>query len=266
MDFILNKEPGKAPHLYLPSFGGGKARAIFTTRCGGVSQGPYTSLNLGFHTGDSPEAVTTNRHLLARSLGIKEERFFTLSQVHGDRVVVIDTERDLMMKKGTAADGVITSLKNTAVAICCADCQAIYLYDPVKEVISVAHAGWRGNVARIALNCLQEMTRVYGSRPQDCCAALSPAAGDCCYEVGDQVYTAVRDAFPGSWQNLMVHKDHGKWHLSLSRANALVLMDAGVMKENIFVSNLCTICRQDLFFSYRGSAGVTGRMAAILIQ
>lgn len=267
MEFVLKQQQGKLPYLYLPHFGGGVARALFTTRLGGVSKGCYSSLNLGYHTGDQPDAVTANRKLVARALDIEDDRFFVVNQVHGERVLVIESEAEFLAKKGSMADAMVTHLKNVALTILCADCQAVYLYDPERQVISIAHAGWRGTVARVAARCLQEMSRVYGCRPQDCQAALSPAVGSCCYEVGDNVYAAAKEAFPCLWQGLLAEKeDGGRWYFNISQANSLVLQDAGVRKENIFISELCTVCCQDLFFSHRGSKGVTGRMAAVLIQ
>lgn len=266
MDFVLNNEPGQLPYLYLPGFGEGKVRAVFTTRHGGVSRAPYSSLNLGYHTGDDADAVTANRRLVADALHIEVDRLITLKQIHSDRVVVLEREEDLKLKKGSSGDALITHLSNVAISILCADCQAIYLYDPKTRVIAVAHAGWRGAVAKIAAKCLEEMSKVYGSRPADCYAALSPAAGSCCYEVGEDVYQAIKEAFPKIFRELLEEKGNGKWFFNISQTNCLVLQDAGVLRENISISSFCTICRQDLFFSYRGSHGETGRMAAILIQ
>ncbi|MEG3068561.1 MAG: peptidoglycan editing factor PgeF [Syntrophaceticus schinkii] len=253
--------------LSVPAFSWQRgARAFFTTRLGGVSRGCYSSLNLGYHTGDQTDAVTVNRRLAAQTLGINDERFVTVDQVHGDRVLAIESERDVVAKKGSMADAMVTHLQDVALTILCADCQAVYIYDPLQRVIAVAHAGWRGTVTRVAANCLQVMAHLYGSRPRDCRTALSPAAGFCCYEVGESVCAAVKEAFPGLWQGLLAKKDTDRWHFNISQANSLVLQDAGVIKENICISKLCTICRQDIFFSHRGSKGATGRMAAVLVQ
>ncbi|MGB4215482.1 MAG: laccase domain-containing protein, partial [Thermacetogeniaceae bacterium] len=130
MDFVLKNELGQLPYLYLPGFGEGKVRAVFTTRRGGVSRGCYSSLNLGYHTGDDADAVTANRRLVTDALNIGEDRLITLNQVHSDRVVVLEREEDLQLKKGSRGDGLITHLSNVAISILCADCQAIYLYDP----------------------------------------------------------------------------------------------------------------------------------------
>jgi hypothetical protein len=266
MGFIL-KQQGGLLCFSLSDFGEGGPRALFTTRLGGVSRGCYSSLNLGYHTGDQPDAVTANRRIVASALNIEQGRLFTVKQVHGDQVLAIRSEADIISKKGGMADAVITHLQNVALTILCADCQAVYLYDPRRRLIGVAHCGWRGAVARVAARCLQEMYLLYGSKPHDCLAALSPAAGPCCYEVGEDVFMAVKEAFPSCRQGLLTEKkDNGRWNFDITQANFTVLQDAGVRKENIFISKLCTICRQDLFFSHRGSKGATGRMAAVLIQ
>lgn len=262
--FILHENTGLVPYFSIPKLGD-DVQAFFTIRYGGSSRGPYRSLNLGFQTGDSPVAVATNRRLLAAALGFQEDRFFTLNQVHSDRVVVVRNEDDLHQKKGTDADAVVTNLSNVVLTCFFADCQGIYLFDPVHRVIALAHAGWRGTVARIAAKCLQLMSLVYGSRPENCLAALTPAAGICCYQVGEDLCSMVRGAFPGKGESLLVVKEDGRRYFSLSRANKLVLIGAGIRENNIFDSGLCTICRQDLFFSHRGSGGRTGRMAALLM-
>ncbi len=264
MEFVMQQE--ELPYFLISDFGGNKGiRAVFTTRHGGLSRGPFASLNLGFHTGDSPVSVAANRRLLCRSMGISDEQLHTTNQVHGDHVLVIKERKGTGRREVIDADAQVTSVQGIALTCLVADCQAIYLYDPVHRVIGLAHAGWRGAVARIALKCVEKMAQEYGTDPKDCLAALSPAAGPCCYEVGEEVIEAVRKAFPGDWRQLLDPVGEDKWKFDLWGANVLVLHETGLKGENITVSGLCTICRQDLFFSYRGSRGVTGRMAAILI-
>lgn len=260
MGFVF-RESG-LPYFAIARFEEMGARAIFTTRNGGVSRGPFRSLNLGFHTGDNPEAVAANRELLCRSLGIAAEQLYTTRQVHGAAVAVID---EGYRKDAVEADAQITAVEGIALMCLVADCQAVYIYDPVNRVIALAHAGWRGAVAGIALKCLERMADVYGTKPHDCLAALSPAAGLCCYEVGEEVVDAVKKAFPRDWRFMLSKNEEGSWMFDLSKANACCLLEAGVEERNIIFSSYCTICRQDLFYSYRRSRGVTGRMAAVLM-
>ncbi|MDH7576432.1 MAG: peptidoglycan editing factor PgeF [Bacillota bacterium] len=265
MEFVLKEEPGKVPYLLIPGFGGkAHVRAIFSTRHGGVSKGPFSSLNLGFHTGDFPTRVAANRRILYKTLGLTDDQIHTTEQVHGDRVLVIKERQDLAAHVLVQADAQVTALRGVALTGFFADCLAVYLYDPVGKVIGLAHAGWRGTVGGIARKCVEAMKQHFGSEPGRCFAALSPAAGPCCYEVGKMVADAVKEVFPEDW-GLLLPAGEGKWKLDLWRANFEVLHEMGIKRENIIVSTCCTICRQDLFFSHRGSEGITGRMAALLI-
>jgi len=279
MDFTLQTEPGPVPYLSLPGFGGGRGghpvNLIYTTRHGGVSTGAYAELNLGMSAGDDPELVAENRALLCSTLGLDVQKLSIVKQVHSDRVVVVDK-----IGNGASpiieADAQVTDIPGLTLFGLFADCLAVCLYDPGHGVIGLAHAGWRGTVAGIARKTVKVMAERYGSLPGDCQAALAPAAGPCCYEVGNEVAEAARAVFPAEWAVLRPRgRDTGrngrmpgnqeKWTFDLWEGNARWLQEAGLKRENIIISRLCTICRQDLFFSYRGSGGRTGRMAALMV-
>jgi YfiH family protein len=260
----INETPGQVPYLTFPGFGAG-VRAVFTTRHGGVSSGVYASLNLGYNSGDDRSLVDANRRLLYQSLSLGEPQVSRMNQVHGDRVLVIRSTAALNGPEVPDADAQVTALPHVALLCLLADCQGIYLFDPVQRVIGVAHAGWRGTVAGIAGKCAGTMGSEFGSRASNLRAVLSPSAGPCCYEVGAEVQKAFRDRFPTSYCEMLRPSVENKWKLNLWQANIRILQEAGLARENITVSGLCTICRQDLFYSYRGSAGKTGRMAALLI-
>jgi YfiH family protein len=207
--------------------------------------------------------------------------------VHSDRVLLLRDDGDLA-ERGIAvpgadgynecnvnpvdpaaappeADAQITAIPGVALLCLVADCCAVYLFDRRQRVIALAHAGWRGMVAGIGAKCLALMASEYGTRAEDCLAALSPCAGPCCYEVGEEVYEEVRRRFPGEWEDLLHPTRPGHWRLDLAEANLWVLQQAGVSRENIIASRQCTICCSDLFFSHRGEGGVTGRMGAVLM-
>jgi hypothetical protein len=279
MEFVL-QEQGTAPYLTLPGFGGDRGnqrvRLVFTTRHGGVSTGPYAELNLGMNTCDDPALVIENRKLLCSTLSLDVNQLSIVKQVHSDRVVVVDEDRG---STGPAieADAQVTAMPGVPLFGLFADCLAIYLYDPVNGVIGLAHAGWRGTVAGIAGKTVAMMTERFGVRPEHCLAALAPAAGPCCYEVGDDVAEVAGRVFPPEWNVLRPRTrdegmggrtpgNQGKWTFDLWSGNAGWLVKAGLRRENIIISGFCTICRQDMFFSYRGSGGTTGRMAAVIIM
>jgi YfiH family protein len=279
MEFELQSAPGTVPYLTLPGFGGDQGnqmvRLVFTTRRGGVSTGPYAELNLGISAGDDPELMAENRRLLCSTLGLDVDRLSIVKQVHSDRVVVVDEDRN-SDSPVSEADAQVTATPGIPLFGLFADCLAVCLYDPVNGVIGLAHAGWRGTVAGIARKTVVVMAEKFGSRPEDCHAALAPAAGPCCYEVGDEVAEAARAVFPAGWNvlrprsgdvciNGRTPENQGKWTFDLWSGNTGWLQEAGLKRENIIISRFCTICRQDLFFSYRGSGGRAGRMAALMV-
>lgn len=265
MPFLLrNDECEKIFWFEVTGLGPG-VRAYFTTRRGGVSRGPYASLNLGFSTGDDPLLVWSNRQIICETLGLDPERLQTTRQVHGDRVLVVDEATVSGVVPSVKADAQVTVRPGVALTCLVADCQAVYIFDPVHRVIGLAHAGWRGAAAGIARTCLESMEGCFNTNPADCRVALSPSAGPCCYEVGVEVAGAVREQVPSAEARALTPVSQNRWMLDLSELNMVVLHEAGVKRENITVSGFCTICRQDLFFSHRGSGGLTGRQAAIMM-
>lgn len=263
MEFVLEESSG-VPYFHIPGFGlTGEVQIVFTTRHGGVSKGPFKTLNLGFSTGDCPQNVMKNRAIFYDALKLSESQIAAVCQIHSDKVVSIKQESDILLYSGVGADAQVTALKNVALLGLFADCLAIFLFDPVNKVIGLAHAGWRGTVLKIADKTLKKMVEDYETDPADCFVALSPSAGPCCYEVGEDVAKSVRKSF-GCCSGLLIPNNKGKWNLDLWNANAKVLQEAGIKKENIIISRICTICNQNMFFSYRGSGGLTGRMAALI--
>jgi len=210
----------------------GGATALFTTRHGGVSEGPYASLNLGRLTGDEDARVDENRARLAGRLGVPWERVRWARQVHGTDVSTGDRAE---------ADGQVTSEAHTPALVFVADCLPIALTGPGG--VAMLHAGWRplaGGIVRYGVEALGGATH----------AVIGPGIGPCCYEVGDEV----RARFPAEAAD-------GR-HLDLKLAARRALREAGV--EHVHDVGLCTSCRPDLFFSHRRDQGVTGRQAGVV--
>jgi YfiH family protein len=139
-----------------------------------------------------------------------------------------------------------------------ADCQPILLYDPVRHVLGLIHAGWRGVALGIAGRAVETMQETFGSRPGDLVAGLGPAIGPCCYTVGQNVAAAMGYALP-DWSKVMHPLQEGAWQFDLPGANAQQLKAAGVRRAE--QAGLCTACHTDEFFSHRGDNGHTGRFA-----
>jgi YfiH family protein len=249
--------------------------AVVTTRHGGVSRPPYASLNLGGKTGDEPDYVRENRKRAASLVGRERERLVFARQVHGANVAHVPNGFEGGAFDDT--DALITNAKQTPLVILTADCAAVFLYDTKHNAIGIAHAGWRGTVAGIAAETVEQMGYAFGSQPEDILAGIGPSIGPCCYEVGDEVIFAVEARLPDYTEEILVDPDmasagsfraavnEGHRHFDLWRANELLLIDAGVPEKNIEIARLCTACRTDLFYSHRAEKGVTGRFGGILM-
>lgn len=237
------------PHLSAPHG--------FSTRLGGVSEGPYRSLNVGLSSGDDPERVRRNQQLLSQALGLPVHRL--LSMEHGRRVVVVEEPGE--PPRGWPGDACITARPGVSLMITTADCVPIFFHDPVRRVVGLAHAGWRGTLAGVGEATVAAMQERFGSRPGDLEVAIGPAIGPCCFEVDEDVASKFRGGLDG--EDLLTPVQN-KWTVDLWQANRKRLVRAGVDEDKIRVSRLCTACQPDLFFSYRRDRRVTGRMAAVI--
>lgn len=220
------------------------ARAVFTTRRGGVSRGPYASLNLGRLTGDEDSDVERNRRGVAAELGVRLAYGY---QVHGGVVTRVRVAPD----EGTRpaeADGQATALRGVAPMVLTADCLPVALAG--AGAVAMLHAGWRGLAAGVLEEGVRAVRELGATGPL--VAAIGPAAGGCCYEVGEEVH-GVFAAHP--------HARHGR-NLDLKAIARERLERAGV--QEVHDAGLCTICGDEsLFFSHRRDRGVTGRQAGI---
>lgn len=239
-----------------------------TGRLGGVSKKPYDSLNMALHVGDDPSSVWENRCRFFGALGLRAEELVTPEQVHGSRVVRVSWEDAGRGAReyGTAVpntDALITNEPGLPLMLCFADCTPILFLDPENGAVGIAHGGWKGTVKKIAQKTVMAMTKEFGTKPEDVLAAIGPAIGPCCYEVGDEVAAAFREAFPYHTKEILADVQ-GKTHLNLWQANRLQLIDIGVKSANIDMADTCTACKHQWFYSYRADGGTTGRMAAVI--
>jgi YfiH family protein len=155
-------------------------------------------------------------------------------------------------------DALVTDTPGLPLALMYADCASVFLFDPVRRAIGLAHAGWRGTASEIALRTVETMADAFGSVPGELYAGLGPHIGPCCYAVGPEVVHAF-EKWPGA-----VLKRGDRFHADLGAANRAQLLSAGVLEARITVSTPCTSCHADDFFSYRRE-GTTGRMAAVMM-
>lgn len=242
--------------------------AVVTTRPGGVSAGPYESLNLGLHTGDTGAAVRENRRRAAAALGASPQDLVWAAQTHGTGArLVTAADRghgaDELAGAVPDADVLVTADPGTVLAILVADCVPIVLYDPVAHVLACVHAGWRGTVARVTDAALTAMASL-GTRPADVLAGIGPAVAPERYQVGAEVAEATRRCFGGRPGKILRPDGPGHWRLDLPAANHRILAEAGVPAAGIHVAPQRT--GGGLFFSYReqhpcGRFALLGRLA-----
>lgn len=231
------------------------------TRKGGSSPAPFASLNLGGNVGDDPKAVRSNHERMYAALGVDDARACSVWQVHGVDVVI--AEKPVPGRRWLArADAMMTDHTDIPLSMRFADCTPILLHDPVRGVIAMAHAGWRGTVQGMAAHTVRAMTQTYGSCPADIRAGIGPSIGPRRYQVGEEVVEAAC-AYFGTADGLFRRDPaDGTAYFDLWAANRLDLERAGV--ESVEVAEICTAERTDEFFSHRAEKGRTGRFGAVL--
>lgn len=235
----------------------------FTTRHGGVSTGSQSSLNLAFGRGDSMENVEENIRILSRALGFAPEKLVLTRQTHSDIVRVV-TEADcngLCHRDYPECDALVTNTPGVSLMIYTADCTPLLFHDPVTGAVGAAHAGWRGTVQAIGAKTVEAMVRHFGCDPKNIRAAIGPNIGQCHFETDADVPEAVLAAF-GDEAARYIEKKNEKYHLDLKAINAMVLRRAG--NVHIDISDACTYCSCDRFWSHRVTGGDRGSQGAVI--
>lgn len=241
-----------------------------STRVGGVSRSPFDSLNTGFSVSDDPSCVWENRHRFAAVLGM-DNLAPLLSMNHGHQVAyVMSTPAvpkllDQTVPAPYQADAAITNISNVPLSLTVADCVPVFFYDPVRRCIGLAHAGWRGTVAGIVYETVQQMHKIFSVRPTDLLIGIGPSIGPEAFEVGSEVAKVFEDTFACASEVVRPVGNTDKAFVDLWRANTIMAQRAGVPKNNIQVSGWCTVSHPDLFFSHRRDQGQTGRLLAGIV-
>ena len=242
----------------------------FSTRLGGVSEGYLGSMNLSFTRGDDRERVLENHRRFARALGYDEKKLVFSNQVHLTRFHKV-TEEDCgkgITKESDIIeiDGLVTDKPGIPLITFYADCVPLFFYDPVKQVIAMAHSGWRGTVERIGAKMIAYMKAEYGSRPQDIICAIGPSICQSCYEVSEDVALHFLEVFGDSYgDSLLYRKENGKYQLNLHKACEITLLDAGVKEAHLDVTDLCTCCNPELLLSHRASNVQRWNLAGVMM-
>ena len=223
------------------------------TRKGGVSSPPYDFLNTSYDVGDLTQNVTSNLAIIKNTLGASHLIF--MNQSHGKRVFVFREEHIANKVEPRSVDAVITDIPNIAILVKQADCQGVIIFDPEKRVAANVHCGWRGNAKNILGNVVIRMKHDFGCNGHDLMAAIGPSLGPCCAE-----FVGYENIFPDSFDEFMVRENH----FNLWAVSEWQLVNEGLRKRNIEIAGICTRCRTDLFYSYRGE-GKTGRFGTVVM-
>ncbi len=288
--FRLKRSEDGAAYLQISEFDSRyPVRTFFTVKEGGVSQGVYASLNMGFATKDDRTCVAENRKKVFDFMG--EEGYWEIvpHQIHEKRIACIRAEDtpEALQQKGALTeacqdekraykisfpdtDATVTNRKNVILTSLHADCIPVWLYDPQRHAAGLAHAGWRGTRADIAAETAKKMCVEFGCRMEDIQAVIGPGISECCFEVGPEVAEAFAEIFGAAefygenGESRFCRNDqNGKYHLDLNEINAELLRRAGV--GQVYVTGYCTVCEEELFYSYRRDSGVTGRMCGGIV-
>lgn len=238
----------------------------FLSRIGGVSKAPFYSLNFDTRDGDDSENIEQNKAIAGKLFGFDKERLLTIKQVHGNDVLIIDKPvKNIAELSQMPADAIVTNQCNIAVAILTADCVPIVLVDPVLKVIGIVHAGWRGTAKGVVQKAIEAMTLQFGSQKKNLIAAVGPSIGQCCYKVDEAVAKEFGWEKAKHCSDDFIQKSGDNWRLDLKKANTAQMLQSGILEKNISVENLCTSCRNDLFFSYRKDNKKTGRQLNFIV-
>ena len=257
---VITKKQGTLEYLVAEGI---SVPHCFTTRYGGVSVGDQASLNLAEGRGDSLENVEANFRILGRALGFDAEKIVTTLQTHSDivRVVTKADCRGFLHRNYPECDGLVTNDPGITLVVFTADCTPLLLHDPVTGAVGAAHAGWRGTAKAIGAKVVEAMVESFGCKPENIRAAIGPNIGKCHFETDADVPEAMIEAF-GDEVKRFIEKRGEKYFLDLKEINALVLRRAGV--QHIEISDACTYCESDRFWSHRVTKGKRGSQGAVI--
>lgn len=240
--------------------------AGFSTKNGGASSGDFSSLNLGFHVNDDLEKVRNNRILLGEALRFPVRNWVGAEQTHEAHIEKVG-KKDRgkgSLDYGSSfsrTDGFFTKEKGVLLTLCYADCVPLFFYAPKQGAVAIAHAGWKGSVQKIAAKTV-EMFAKEEIDPKDIYVVIGPSICNKCYVVSEPVIKTVQKALEHRQEKPYNLIRESKYTLDLKMLNELILLEAGIPKENIDRTKYCTSCDENLFFSHRRSGGSTGRMVA----
>ena len=243
-------------------------RHAFSTRLGGISKNEYKSMNLRINCNDKYENVIENYRLFCDATDIDFHSLTFTSQTHTNNVRII-TKKDVGVgihkpQDMNNIDALATNEKGITLVTFHADCIPIFVVDPINKAIGLAHSGWRGTASKIIENLLKAMQKNYLSLPEKLICCIGPGIEKSCFEVDVLVKEEFEKSNISCWNKYIQKKSNEKYLIDLPGLNKQILLDNGVDKNNIVMSDICTKCYSDLLFSHRHTGNSRGTMAAMI--
>lgn len=271
-DPLVLKEREGIPYFTFPSLDStGLVKSAFSTRIGGVSRGQFATMNFNTILGDNPANVEENFRRFCRAAGLDWDRAFRAYQTHTTNILrvtenMVRPGRDFFQKSADPdIDGLVTDVPGTLLIAYFADCVPLYFLDPVHHAIGLSHSGWKGTLNRMGKVTVETMQELYGSRPEDLIVCIGPSICRDCYEVSQDVRDAFAADYSPAWvEQVFIPNERGRYQMDLWMANELILTEAGVTKQHLTVTNICTCCNHEILFSHRYTGGKRGNLCAFL--
>ena len=239
----------------------------FSTRLGGVSDGKFRSMNLLFNKGDRQENVEKNYKLFCSAANFRLSSLVKPKLAHGKNIGVAKKQNMgsgiLRPSDFLDTDGLITNEPGVTIVTSHADCPSIFILDPGERAIGLLHAGWKGTVNKIAYEGVKKLETEFGCKAKNLICCIGPSIGKCCFQVKEDVINKVKEIDFIDIKNVIIENDR-EYLMDLYELNRQILINSGVKKENIIISDLCTMCNKDLFFSHRATNGERGGMLAMM--
>ena len=266
-----NVERGGVPYLSFTALEDtGMVVNGFSTRLGGASKGRFATMNFSYSRKDDPADVLENFTRMADALGVERDRMVVSYQTHTTNVRRVTREDEgkgvIRERDYKDVDGLITDVPGITLVTFYADCVPLYLVDQAHRAIGLSHSGWRGTVKRMGQVTMDAMKEAFGTRPEDLTVCIGPSICRDCFEVGEEVAEAFAEAFDARYRDELYSANGkpGKYQLDLWKANEIIFREAGVPKEQIHTTNICTMCNSDHLFSHRRVGEERGNLAAFL--
>ncbi len=235
----------------------------FTTRVGGISKNEFKSLNVSYSRGDNKCDVDENLKRVSNAVGFDKNKIVSGNQIHGTKILKVGYEH--CNKNIEGFDGYITDKPNIVLCTFHADCVPLFFVDTVKKVIALSHSGWRGTANKMAQVTIEKMSELYGCKPQNILAGIGPSIGVCCFQIDEPVIEEFDNNISFAKEYIFDDKDYkGHYKADLWGINKRLIIESGVPEKNIEVTDMCTMCNENLFFSHRRMGKNRGSMAAYL--